>query len=198
MSESAEYQAMVYDNRSDAKLLLKKATSSVVDNSAFFRFKTSSCLVLGMMVGFFIQFSALSVIYLGESILLLTQRDRILLSLSWSLLISYMAILLLLLLAFLRSLIRSAYQGKDVKDIALHVESRYVFEALIVVCTAWAATDVALGMTGQVVYPVIFLVLVVYPVVVLVVALPSWFFTLPLKNRVLVDDTETKDEVMVV
>lgn len=180
---------MVDDNKSDTKLLLRKTPSYIVNYTVFFHFKTGF-LILGLIAGLIIQLFSLSVFYLavsymGELILLLTQRDLILISVSWSLLISYMA---LLLLPFLHSLIHSTYQGEDVKDIDLHVQSRYVFGALIGVCMSWAATVVALGLTGQ----------VVYPVISLVVALPAWFFASPLKNRVLVKKMEAKDEIMMV
>jgi hypothetical protein len=191
-SSTAEYQAMVYDNKPDAEPLLEQEPSAVINDAVFFRFKTSS-LVLGLMVGFFIQFSTLganylALSYMGESILSVTQRDLILFSLFWSLLTSTMAILVL---AFLRSLISSTYQGEDVEDIVLHMECRYVIGALIGVCTAWAATDVALGMTGQVVYSFITLV-----VALSWCRLMMWFFASPLKSRR--NDEESEDEIMVV
>jgi hypothetical protein len=164
---SAEYQAMIYENKAEEPLLSKEQSSSTttatptstIGVEVFSRFKLSS-LLLGIMVGFFIQFSTLGANYLalsfmGEAILSVTQRDLIVFSLIWSLITSTMAIVVL---AFLRNLIFTTYVGGDIEDIVLHMECRYVVGALIGVCTAWAATDVALGMTGQVVYSVITLI----------------------------------------
>ena len=157
---SAEYQAVVYENKAEEPLLSKEeqcaSSSPVIGAELFARFKSSS-FVLGIVVGFFIQFSTLGANYLaltlmGEAILNVTQRELIIFSLIWSLLTSTMAIIVL---AFLRKIIFTSYLGKDIEDIVLHMECRYVVGALIGVCTAWAATDVALGMTGQVIYSVV-------------------------------------------
>ena len=64
----------------------------------------------------------------------------------------------ILVLSFLRNLIETTYLGDDIEDIILNMECRYVVGALIGVCAAWAATDVALGMSGQVIYSVITLI----------------------------------------
>jgi hypothetical protein len=163
---SAEYQAVIYENKAEEPLLSKEeqyASSSVTPTNigveVLARFKSSSFL-LGIIVGFFIQFSTLGANYLalsfmGEAILTVTQRDLIIFSLIWSLITSTMAILVL---AFLRKILFTMYIGKDIEDIILHMECRYVVGALIGVCTAWAATDVALGMSGQVIYSMVTLV----------------------------------------
>ena len=162
---SAEYQAVIYENKAEEPLLSKdeqnaaSSSSSVIAVDLFDRLKSSS-FVMGMIVGCFIQFSTLGANYLalsfmGEAILQVTQRELIIFSLIWSLLTSTMAILVL---AFLRKLIFSTYIGHDIEHIVLHMECRYVVGALVGVCTAWAATDVALGMTGQVIYSVLTLV----------------------------------------
>ena len=163
---SAEYQAMIYENKAEEPLLSKEeqcasaatpnSTTTTIGIEVFTRFKSSS-FILGIIVGFFIQFSTLGANYLalsfmGEAILDVTQRDLILFSLIWSLITSTMAIAVL---AFLRKLLFTMYIGQDIEDIVLHMECRYVVGALIGVCTAWAATDVALGMTGQVIYSVV-------------------------------------------
>ncbi len=163
---SAEYQAVIYENKAEEPLLSKdeqyaasSSSSSPIAVDLFDRLKSSS-FVMGMIVGFFIQFSTLGANYLalsfmGEAILEVTQRELIIFSLIWSLLTSTMAIIVL---SFLRKLIFSTYIGHDIEDIVLHMECRYVVGALIGVCSAWAATDVALGMTGQVVYSFVTLV----------------------------------------
>jgi hypothetical protein len=187
---SVKYEAVVYNNKAEEPLLEKPLTSFIGDE-VFARFKTSS-LVLGLMVGFFIQFSTLGANYLalsfmGESILSITQRDLILFSLFWSLLTSTMAILVL---AFLRNLVFATYVGEDIEDIILHMECRYVIGALIGVCSAWAATDVALGMSGQVVYSVITLAVALSWCRVMM-----WFFATPVQTRRTI---ENSNEIMVV
>jgi hypothetical protein len=160
---SAEYQAVIYENKAEEPLLSKEeqcvASSTTFGVEGFSRFKACS-LVLGIVVGFFIQFSTLGANYLaltfmGDAILSVTQRDLIVFSLIWSLVTSLMAIAVL---AFLRNLINTTYVGQDIDDVVLHMECRYVIGALIGVCTAWAATDIALGMTGQVIYSVVTLI----------------------------------------
>ena len=163
---SAEYQAVIYENKAEEPLLSKEeqqcansSSPTTIGTEVFARFKSSS-FILGIIVGFFIQFSTLGANYLalsfmGEAILNVTQRDLIIFSLIWSLITSTMAIVVL---AFLRKILFTTYLGTDIEDVVLHMECRYVVGALIGVCTAWAATDVALGMTGQVIYSVVTLI----------------------------------------
>jgi hypothetical protein len=162
---SAEYQAVIYENKAEEPLLSKEeqcasaTPSTTVGAEVFARLKSSS-FILGIIVGFFIQFSTLGTNYLalsfmGEAILNVTQRDLIIFSLIWSLITSTLAIVVL---AFLRKLLYTMYIGQDIEDIVLHMECRYVVGALIGVCTAWAATDVALGMPDQVIYSIVTLI----------------------------------------
>jgi hypothetical protein len=162
---SAEYQAVIYENKAEEPLLSKEEqcvsspTTTHIAADVLARFKSSS-FILGIIVGFFIQFSTLGANYLalsfmGEAILNVTQWDLIIFSLVWSLITSTMAIIIL---AFLRKLLYAMYMDQDIEDMVLHMECRYVVGALIGVCTAWAATDVALGLSGQVVYSVVTLI----------------------------------------
>jgi hypothetical protein len=123
------------------------------------RFKMSS-LCLGLLVGFFIQASTLGANYLvvtvsGEDVMTTSKKDIVLFSLLWSLFTSGLAIVIL---AFLRNLVRVTYetdneeQNDQLDDMILHMECRFVVGALIGVCTAWALTDLILGLSVQIVY----------------------------------------------
>jgi hypothetical protein len=123
------------------------------------RFKMSS-LCLGLLVGFFIQASTLGANYLvvtvsGEDVMTTSKKDIVLFSLLWSLFTSGLAIVIL---AFLRNLVRVTYetdneeQNDQLDDMILHMECRFVVGALIGVCTAWALTDMILGLSVQIVY----------------------------------------------
>ena len=115
-----------------------------------------SSLLLGLMVGFFIQFSTLGANYLvitlwGEDVMNTSKSDIILFSLLWSFFTSSMAIVIL---AFIRNLLSASYTGSDFDSVVMHMECRFVVGALIGVCSAWAATDYILGMSQQIVYSV--------------------------------------------
>ena len=117
--------------------------------------KTSS-LLLGLLVGFFIQFSTLGANYLvvtvwGEDVLNTSKNEIITISILWSLFTSSMAIVIL---AFLRNVILVSYRGVEMDHVVLHVECRFVVGALVGVCSAWAFTDYMLGMAHQIVYSV--------------------------------------------
>jgi hypothetical protein len=123
------------------------------------RFKMSS-LCLGLLVGFFIQASTLGANYLvvtvsGENVMTTSKKDIVMFSLLWSLFTSFLAIVIL---AFLRNLVRATYetdneeQNDQLDDVILHMECRFVVGALIGVCTAWALTDLILGLSVQIVY----------------------------------------------
>jgi hypothetical protein len=117
-------------------------------------------LCLGLLVGFFIQASTLGANYLvvtvsGEDVMTTSKKDIVLFSLLWSLFTSGLAIVIL---AFLRNLVRVTYetdneeQNDQLDDMILHMECRFVVGALIGVCTAWALTDLILGLSVQIVY----------------------------------------------
>jgi hypothetical protein len=138
----------------------KKAVGSTLFNAdQHRRFKMSS-LCLGLLVGFFIQASTLGANYLvvtvsGEDVMTTSKKDIVLFSLLWSLFTSFLAIVIL---AFLRNLVRATYetdneeQNYQLDDVILDMECRFVVGALIGVCTAWALTDLILGLSVQIVY----------------------------------------------
>ena len=137
------------------------ATSHQLDEAIFSRFKLSA-LLLGVLVGFFIQFSTLGANFLviqiwGEDILNKSRNDIVCFSLLWSFFTSAMAIIIL---AFLRNIVTIAYlsvlkrsQGL-VEELVLHLECRFVVGALVGVCTAWTITDALMGMQAQIIYSV--------------------------------------------
>jgi hypothetical protein len=130
------------------------------ESAEFSRYKRST-LLLGMIVGVFIQFltlgaNALFVQIWGET----TQKDLVSFSLLWSFGSSAMA---LLLLAFIRHTVSTAYtmslngsssKNKEcvVEEHILQLESRFVVGALIVVCVGWTVTDLLLGGHEQIIY----------------------------------------------
>lgn len=141
--------------------------------------KTSS-LLLGLLVGFFIQFSTLGANYLvisiwGEDVMNTSKREIILFSLLWSFFTSSMAIVIL---AFLRNLLSASFYGNDLDTVVLHMECRFVVGALVGVCSAWAATDYVLGMSQQIVYSVATLV-----VALLWCRVMLWIFTPAVAER---------------
>jgi hypothetical protein len=147
------YPAVVYENKAEEPLLEKEPESTECE-ATFSRFHNCS-LALGLLVGVFIQLSTLGANYLiislwgEEFVAKVSQRDIVVFSLAWSLITSTMA---MIVLAVVRNTFSAVYKGEQFDDIILHLECRFVVGALIGVCTAWAATDAALGMTEQVVY----------------------------------------------
>jgi hypothetical protein len=137
-----------------------------LDAHTYDRFQASS-LALGLMVGFFIQFSTLGANYLvisiwgPEGVLNSSNHDILVFSLVWSFFTSTMAIAIL---AFLRNLVLATYDSDGHEedafdDMILQLECRFVVGALVGVCTAWAATDLALGLSTQVLYSLATLVI---------------------------------------
>jgi hypothetical protein len=137
----------------------KAADTARLDDFLFARFKMSA-LLMGVLVGFFIQFSTLGANFLviniwGEDILNKSRNDIVVFSLVWSFFTSAMAIIIL---AFLRNIVSIAYLSvmkksqEMVEELVLHLECRFVVGALIGVCTAWTITDALMGMQAQIVY----------------------------------------------
>jgi hypothetical protein len=136
-----------------------------IEEKAFSSFKFSA-LLLGLLVGFFIQFSTLGANFLvitlwGEDVITKSKTDIIVFSLLWSFFTSAMAIVIL---GFLRNLVTITYSavgGRSVdllEEMVLHMECRFVVGALVGVCLAWTMTDVLLGMRAQIVYSLVTLV----------------------------------------
>jgi len=135
-----------------------------LDDPIFSRFKISS-LVLGLLVGFFIQFSTLGANFLvitiwGEETLSKSKRDIVIFSLLWSFFTSAMAIIILGFLRTLVSITWSVVVRKEqaeelLDDMILHMECRFVVGALVGVCAAWTLTDLMLGMRAQILYSLV-------------------------------------------
>jgi hypothetical protein len=136
-----------------------------IEEKAFSRFKFSA-LLLGLLIGFFIQFSTLGANFLvitlwGEDVVTKSKSDIIIFSLLWSFFTSAMAIVIL---GFLRNLVTITYSaigGRSadlLEEMVLHMECRFVVGALVGVCLAWTMTDVLLGMRAQIVYSLVTLV----------------------------------------
>lgn len=136
-----------------------KAETAKLDDVIFSRFKLS-VLLMGVLVGFFIQFSTLGANFLviniwGEDILNKSRNDIVYFSLLWSFFTSAMAIIIL---AFLRNIVSIAYLSvlkrsqELVEEMVLQLECRFVVGALIGVCTAWTITDALMGLQAQIFY----------------------------------------------
>lgn len=132
-------------------------------------FKNHS-LSLGLLIGFFVQFSTLGANFLilalwGDDIVNKSQSQIVVLSAVWSAFTSFMAILTL---GFLRSVItitlrtslpRNCINGEAIlEEIVLHLEYHFVMGALVGVCLAWTVTDILLGMNIQIIFSLITMV----------------------------------------
>ena len=132
-------------------------------------FKNHS-LIIGLLVGFFVQFSTLGANFLvialwEENLMARSKTEIIVLSLVWSAFTSFMAILTL---GFLRSVVTIVFQASLapehhgtpstdalLEQVILHLECRFVVGALVGVCFAWTVTDVLLGMNLQIIFSVV-------------------------------------------
>lgn len=165
------FQAIPFDASYEANEPLIAAGDSEdeedqrIEEKAFSRFKFSA-LILGLLVGFFIQFSTLGANFLvitlwGEDVVTKSKTDIVVFSLLWSFFTSAMAIVIL---GFLRNLVTITYSavgGRSadlLEEMVLHMECRFVVGALVGVCLAWTMTDVLLGMRAQIVYSLVTLV----------------------------------------
>lgn len=169
------FRAVLFDPSADAhKPLLELQPAGgedkpTLDARMLGKFKLSS-MILGLLVGFFIQFSTLGANFLvitiwGEDVISKSKRDIVVFSLLWSFFTSAMAIIIL---GFLRNLIYITYnaisrRSQDLLDeMVLHMECRFVVGALIGVCMAWTMTDVLLGMRAQILYSLVTLVIALF------------------------------------
>jgi hypothetical protein len=167
-------------------------------------FKNHS-LMLGLLVGFFVQFSTLGanflVIVLWENDLIHKSKSEIvMLSLVWSAFTSFMAILTL---GFLRSVVTIVFRASVPRDcidreaileeVVLHLECRFVVGALVGVCMAWTATDVLLGMNIQIIFS-----LATLAVSLLWCKLMMYCFTKDDRSLINLNTIETKSRAIVV
>lgn len=146
--------AKSYDNSLEVPLLDQEGKPSTGDKQRIFR---ASSLLLGLLIGILIQCSTLGANYIvislwGEQVLQVSECDVIFYSLLWSFLTSTMAIVILV---YLRNFVVASFSDtENIDEIVLHMECRFVMGALIGVCTAWAITDFALGLTQQVLFSI--------------------------------------------
>jgi hypothetical protein len=128
------------------------------ESSRYFEYK-SDALFLGVLAGFFIQFSTLVANFVilhnwGDDILGKAGIDFVCFSLVWSFFTSTMSILVLVCL---RNAVSTTYtislrcesskinKERVVDELILLLECLFVVGALIGVCVAWTATDLLIG-----------------------------------------------------
>jgi hypothetical protein len=153
-----------------------KATEHVVTREldvSYTGLKRSS-LVLGLIVGLFLQFSTLGANWLvisicGNDVILSASRFQLVTySLVWSALTSSMSMWILRFLRYVINLVlevgsRPGFESdSEVQDrrwridiLILTMESRFVGGALIGVSAAWTATDFLLGLHVQMIYSLV-------------------------------------------
>lgn len=134
-------------------------------------FKNHS-LSLGLMIGFFVQFSTLGASYLilalwGNDVVNKTQSQIVVLSAVWSAFTAFIAILTVGLLRSVTTITLRASLPRDhniageaiLEEKLLHLESHFVMGAFVGVCLAWTVTDILLGMNIQIIFSLITLVI---------------------------------------
>ena len=137
------------------------------ETETFPHFKSFS-LLLGLLVGFFIQFSSLGANFLLTNLdgpnenhegLVASRQRVIIFSLCWSFFTSTMGVLILL---FLRNLINLAsreviswtFQDRSI----LNIECFFAVGALLGVCVAWTCTDILLGFNAHIYHSLLTLI----------------------------------------
>jgi hypothetical protein len=161
------FQAISFDASSDTNEPLIATGDAEGEHQAglevraLSNFKLSS-LLLGLLVGFFIQFSTLGANCLalwGKDFVMNTKTDVFVFSLFWSLFTSGMPVLILV---FIRNLVTITYSAVGrrsndelLEDLILQLECRFGVGALAGFCVAWTITDVLLGMRAQVGYSLV-------------------------------------------
>ena len=131
--------------------------------------KWSKCysLVIGLIIGCFIQFSSLGANFLMTSIYgydVFFMKEFVAVSLLWCFVTSIMGVCILL---FLRSLIvtsfyattsiNKSFEGKEefIARLIQHMEYHFAIGSLIGVCTSWTITDVIIGMKAHVAHSLV-------------------------------------------
>lgn len=125
------------------------------------------CLVIGLIVGCFIQFSSLGANFLVTSIYgydAFFMKEFVAVSLLWCFVTSIMGVCILL---FLRSLvvtsfyattsINEAFEDKEefIATLIQHMEYHFAIGSLIGVCTSWTITDIIIGMQAHVAHSLV-------------------------------------------
>jgi hypothetical protein len=121
---------------------------------------TQWTMMLGFLVGEFIQLSSLGANFLLTQWSASTEASRggpwsssniFLASLGWSLLTSFICVLLLALIRHVLQIARMSSVNDGIKHITtpMFMECHFAGGALVGVCAAWAMTDLVLGFTGH-------------------------------------------------
>lgn len=158
--DDCDEQDVIFDRDHDLAV-----TAAVLRLARFQRYT----MVVGLIVGFFIQFSSLGANFLlstavGTSTTAATSKAIIWFSLGWSLFTSILGVSILLLLRFIVTTawnMTSSSATSIPNDSATMIdkmESHFAIGALVGVCLAWTCTDVVLGMMAHVVQSVVTLV----------------------------------------
>jgi hypothetical protein len=163
------FEAIPFDASSDAiEPLIATGVAEEdhqLEEMAFSRLKFYSLLV-GLLVGYFIQFSILGTIFLviaiwGEDVASKAKTATLVFRIFWSFLTTAIAVGIL---GFIRNLITIAYsagggRSKDfLQDMVAHMEYRFMVGALVGLCLAWTMTDVILGRWAHIAYSLVILV----------------------------------------
>jgi hypothetical protein len=153
------FQAIPFDASSDASEPLIAAGDAAeedhrLEEKTFSRFKFS-CLLLGLLVGFFIQFSTLGVKLLVLSIwgedIVQSKTKTFFFCILWSFFYSAMAFVIF---GFIRNLVTITYsagggRSNDFLEYMLfHMEFHFIAGALVGINLAWTVTDLVLGMSA--------------------------------------------------
>ena len=125
------------------------------------------CLIIGLIIGCFIQFSSLGANFLMTSIYgydVFFMNEFVAVSLLWCFITSIMGVCILL---FLRSLVvtsfyattpmNDSFQAKEdfIARLIQHMEYHFAIGSLIGVCTSWTITDIILGMKAHVTHSLV-------------------------------------------
>lgn len=154
----AVFQAIIIEdgNRNENESTVQQAESAKLNEGTFGRFKMSSVL-LGIIVGFFIQVSTLGANFLLattslEKYALKTKHDIIVFSVLWSLFTSAVAISIL---RFIRTMISVTFHAASKKseevleEMIYQMETRFVVGTLVGMSAAWTITDFLLDMNAE-------------------------------------------------
>jgi hypothetical protein len=168
------FQAIPFDATSDVNEPLIAAGDAEegdhrIQEKALFRFKFAS-LLLGLLVGFFYQFSALGMKYLiitiwGEDVVTKSKTTTFVFSLFGSFLLSAMTFASL---GFLRNLVAITYsaiggRSKDLsEEIVLHMNYGFIVGAVGGLSLFWTMEAVLWGTRAQTVYSLVALLVVAF------------------------------------
>ena len=125
------------------------------------------CLIIGLIVGCFIQFSSLGANFIVTSIYgteALFLKEYVAMSLVWCFVTSMMGVAILM---FLRSLVVTSFYAttsvnktfEDKEDFVAtliqNMEYHFAIGSLIGVCTSWTLTDIVIGMKAHVAHSLV-------------------------------------------